>query len=916
MKRRVVLFSLLTIAALAIQPAWTSLAAPLAQDEMVFDFLAAAPHAQWKSGAGSLPFPGTSGDWRGYAYVVESPVYEDGSPGAPALLTVPQNKYDGYIMGVYPEFTVQRGDRFKATVGCEPGAKNCYVTYRLDYLTPGGNTIVFWKWKEKNEGRVYNVDLDLSSLAGKRVRFVLTMLASGPADGDRPLWGAPRITRPGNGETPLPTLTPTPTPFPSPPPVTPAPCNRAAFVADVTVPDGAVFSPNAAFTKTWEVKNTGACTWTKDYALVFYGGQQMNGPTEVKLSNPVAPGQTVRLTVNLVAPPWAGMYRGEWILRTPKGELFGVGPLGTTPLWVTINTAGVSPATDTGYDFVANACAAQWKSGAGNLPCPGSDGNKNGFLLIQNAPVMENGQTGAPGLLTAPQNKTDGYIMGIYPTFTVQPGDRFKATIGCENGARSCYVTYRLDYLTSGGATVVFWKRNEKFEGQTANVDVDLTPLAGKSVRFSLTILAAGPAAGDRAHWIAPRIVRKGGSDLPPTPSGWLTYTNSAIGFRFNYPVGSTLTETPPNLVRIDLPFAPGTNLRHKYLEAIATEYTGICLSHLASGPTGSSSRRIVINGMDFVEQWGEDAGAGNRYQWFAYSTVRGADCLTFNFVLHSLNPGNFPTPPPVFNLDAESAVFRQIVSTLVWIPTPSTLYGPYAVMLVRPGDVLNIRAAAGADQPLVGAFDAGARNIYATGRTQQAGSADWWEVKRPDGDLGWVNAFYLAEYVAPDFFVGDNRVINLIDNKLRPAMLNADGDLFASIVSPRHGVTIAYHNYGGQTRTYFPSQARAVFTSSESVNWGSGARGEPDIGTFNEIIRPAFVDVFSATYQLHPNNPMGANMYVEPWPLSYQNLNFHSLWKPATPGVDFDWREWLIGYEYVDGKPYIVLMIHFVWEP
>ncbi len=916
MKTRFFLFLLLSIAALVIQPALLSQAAPATADEVVFDFVASAGHAQWKSGAGNLPFPGTSGDWRGFAQGVQSPTYEDNIAGAPALLTVPQSKTDGYIMGVFPEFTVQDGDRFKVIVGCEPGAKNCYVTYRLDYLTPGGNTIIVWKWKEKNEGRTYAADVDLSSLAGKKVRFVLTMLATGTAEGDRPLWGGPRITRLGNGQTPLPPLTPTPTPFGTPPVVTPVPCNRAAFVLDVTVPDGATFSPNAAFTKTWEVRNAGSCAWTKEYALVFYGGQQMSGPTELKLSNPVLPGETVRLTVNLVAPPWSGPYRGEWILRAPKGELFGVGAMGTTPLWVTINTAGIAPSTESGYDFANNVCAAQWKSGAGNLPCPGADGDKNGFLLIQNAPVMENGQTGAPGLLTAPQNKTNGYIMGIYPTFTVKAGDRFRATIGCENGARNCYVTYRLDYLTAGGATRVVWQWKEKNDGKTYDVNVDLTPLAGKSVRFSLTILSTGPAAGDRAQWIAPRIVRLGGSGIPPTPTGWLTYTNDTIGFKFSYPAGSTLTGSPPNAVRINLPFVSGTNLREKYLEAVATENTGTCLSSLGSGPTGSTGRIIVINSMDFVEQVGSDAGAGNIHQWYAYSTVRGADCLTFNFILHSLNPGNFETPPPVFDLEAETAVFRQMIGTLVWTTTPTTLFGPYTVMLVRPGDVLNIREAAGADQPLAGSFPSDSRNIRSTGRTQQAGGATWMEVKRPDNGLGWVNGLYLAEYISPELFVGDHRIINMIDNQLKPAMLNANGDLFAAIVSPRHGVTIAYHNYGGYTKTYFPAQARGIFTSAESVNWGSGARGEPDIGTFSEIVRPAFVDVFSSVYQLHPNNPQGAHMYVEPWPLSYQNLNFHSLWKPGTPGVVLDWREWLIGYEYVNGKPYLVLMVHFVWEP
>ena len=36
----------------------------------------------------------------------------------------------------------------------------------------------------------------------------------------------------------------------------------AQFVADVTVPDGARYDPNAAFTKTWRLRNIGTCTWT------------------------------------------------------------------------------------------------------------------------------------------------------------------------------------------------------------------------------------------------------------------------------------------------------------------------------------------------------------------------------------------------------------------------------------------------------------------------------------------------------------------------------------------------------------------------------------------------------------------------------------------------------------------------------
>jgi hypothetical protein len=41
---------------------------------------------------------------------------------------------------------------------------------------------------------------------------------------------------------------------------------------------------------------------------------------------------------------------------------------------------------------------------------------------------------------------------------------------------------------------------------------------------------------------------------------------------------------------------------------------------------------------------------------------------VSLDFILHSLNPGNFPVPPPVFDYAAESAVFEQIVSTYAWL--------------------------------------------------------------------------------------------------------------------------------------------------------------------------------------------------------------------------------------------------------
>lgn len=99
-------------------------------------------------------------------------------------------------------------------------------------------------------------------------------------------------------------------------------CDKAEFVTDVTVPDGTVFSPNEAFTKTWRLKNSGTCSWTPSYAVVFNSGDAMGGPASQALTSNVNPGETLDLSVSLKAPATAGDYRGYWKLRNAAGVLF------------------------------------------------------------------------------------------------------------------------------------------------------------------------------------------------------------------------------------------------------------------------------------------------------------------------------------------------------------------------------------------------------------------------------------------------------------------------------------------------------------------------------------------------------------------------------------------------------------------
>ena len=511
------------------------------QTAVAYDFVAEMCSAQWIYDGGPIPCPMNTNKLQfGHVETLDNPTLETGFPaGAPSLLTIPQQKFNGLIRGMYPVDDIFRGDHFQATVGCQFGATNCYVTYALEYEFDGA-FFTIWKWKERYDGLTAPVDVDLTRFANMRnIKLVLTVFASGPAAPDEPLWVAPRIVRAVSA--PASTLTPTPatptTPTSTPAPTTTAGADKAQFISDVTVPDGTTFAPNANFTKTWRLKNVGTSTWTTAYSITFVSGDRMGG-VDVLLPQTVVPGQTVDVGVNLTAPSLAGSYRGFWELKNPSGGLFGIGTAFDKPFWVAINVAGGSPGT-TVLDFVSTVCTAQWTNGTVTLPCPGSDGDSRGFVLSETSPHMENGTVSAqPGLLTFPQSVTNGYIQGIYTDFTIQSGDRFQATINCEYGASDCFVIFRVDAEMAGGATQNLGTFAENYDGLFYPVDIDLSSLAGRNVHFILTVMANGSPTGDRALWVAPRIFRP-----------------SSIGGASN-PVTVTDTSVPPST---DTPAPTGT---------------------------------------------------------------------------------------------------------------------------------------------------------------------------------------------------------------------------------------------------------------------------------------------------------------------------------------------------------------------
>jgi hypothetical protein len=114
-------------------------------------------------------------------------------------------------------------------------------------------------------------------------------------------------------------------------------CPAAFFVGDVgPIRDNSEVKAGAKFTKTWDVRNIGLCTWNRTFQLYFFTGQHMNGPNAVNFPEIVPPNKDTFLSVSLIAPDSAGLHTGQWYLKDDQGNRFGVGPDGDQPLVVRI----------------------------------------------------------------------------------------------------------------------------------------------------------------------------------------------------------------------------------------------------------------------------------------------------------------------------------------------------------------------------------------------------------------------------------------------------------------------------------------------------------------------------------------------------------------------------------------------------
>jgi hypothetical protein len=289
-------------------------------------------------------------------------------------------------------------------------------------------------------------------------------------------------------------------------------------------------APSTDFTKRWRIQNVGTCTWTTKYAFVFVSGKRMKGDGYY-LPGKAKPDAIVELPVDMVAPDTDGDYQGNWGLKIGN-TLFGDG---NKPFTVKIKV--VTDPVGTIFNFVNGYCTAQWKNNYGKvLPCPGKIGLKQGFVVKESDPELEDdGKTYAKGIWThppfsnfvfdpilsqflmAPAAPTaEKWIQGSFPAIIIRDNDHFKAeAIGCVSGFSNCNVRFQVRYKLPNQDIETLVSQTQTHDGTVGSIDEDLSSLANKYVTIYLRIIGLSSTSHNAAMWIQPKIYRETSGPYP-----------------------------------------------------------------------------------------------------------------------------------------------------------------------------------------------------------------------------------------------------------------------------------------------------------------------------------------------------------------------------------------------------------------
>jgi len=158
-----------------------------------YDFVANPDKAIWSSGAGALPWPGSSSDARGFATYRTQIKLEDNQTYSKVLETHPQWVDAGWIQGIYPQLTVPTNTKLNIKVGFISGATGSDgVIFRV-YFQQGQTRQTLIDQRSNYDSHLDSVSVDLSTIVGKTGNFILYVNAVKGSGQDWAVWASAAI---------------------------------------------------------------------------------------------------------------------------------------------------------------------------------------------------------------------------------------------------------------------------------------------------------------------------------------------------------------------------------------------------------------------------------------------------------------------------------------------------------------------------------------------------------------------------------------------------------------------------------------------------------------------------------------------------------------------------------------------------
>jgi hypothetical protein len=280
--------------------------------------------------------------------------------------------------------------------------------------------------------------------------------------------------------------------------------------------------------------------------------------------------------------------------------------------------------------------------------------------------------------------------------------------------------------------------------------------------------------------------------------------------------------------------------------------------------------------------------------------------------------PENTPT---VDEMDA-SLSGTEIAVT----PMPEITHAPlnkealYSVIQLAETDLLNVRTEPGLSSHVLYTLPPQQRDLKPTGQEQVTAEGSWLEVEMSDGSTGWVSAQFVTEQVESSVFCQDPQVNALIE-RLIVSVKERDGEALAAMVSPMHGLMLFHNVWNPPVSFTQPEVLQKIFFSTTMYDWGIQEGSGLELkGSFKELVYPKLLDVLSKYHTIHCNVleqgiSAGGSSGIVAWPVEYSSLNFVALYRAAPASQELNWRTWAVGIEYVNGVPYIAVLMQFYWE-